>query len=387
MSNSMSNSKMVRKLKSQMLFPVSFGKYKHLFDILTYAFILIGADVFEKDSRRWRAFRYGSQCLFYIISIIGLLTGSFHFGFLLDGFRMDIFSPIIYIYSGLLFSFVLHYKKKDFVFLFQRLSDHKMSRIRINALKKKRSRCLITLLFYVVALLVSLVIYTLFSLIDDNLAVVQNGYPIWTSRVENNFPYFDKVYSILLYSTSLFCCFLPLLMYAVIYDVIFCYLKEIMSEVKNSVASSPLDIKYNHKLYKSAKRLVELVDLKLKYVNTFGILLFASLFYFNLFSEIQNCLLFKGHRVIDCALVVIVATICAKITNDAGEIPITNQQILSIVNESSLESHLISHRIAFVLQIQQGLSLTVGGVVAVNKGWSLILFGTVMTYSLLIKSL
>lgn len=378
---------MTRKAKSKILFPFPFEKCKHMFDIFTYAFILIGADVLEKGNRQCRAFRYVSRCLFYITSFIGLLTGSFHFGFLLDGFRMEIFSPIIYIYSGLLFSFVLHYKKEDFIFIFQILSDHNMKGKHINALRKKRRKCLITLLIYVMFLFVLLSISTFLSLFSGNSAVVQHRYPAWTSAVEKISPYFDKVYSILLYSTSVFCCVLPLLMYDVICGVLFSYLNEIMNEVKNSVMSSPLDIKYNHKLYKRAKCLVELVSSKLRHVNTFGILLFSSLFYFNLFSEIQSCFLFKGHRIIDSALVVIVAIIAAKITNDAGEIPIINEQILSIVNESSFENNLMSQRIAFVLQIQQGLSLTVGGVIAVNKGWCLILFGTLITYSLLIKSL
>ena len=133
--------------------------------------------------------------------------------------------------------------------------------------------------------------------------------------------------------------------------------------------------------------MIEFVDSKLKYINILGVFLFANFFYFNAFSKMHNSFRYNGYRAMDCTLVVITAIIAIKIINEAGEIPIINNQILSVMNESPLDESSISHRIAFVLLIQQGVCLTVGGMVSVNKGWSLILIGTVITYSLLIKTL
>ena len=378
---------MLNEDKSETIFNTSFRRYKQIFDVLMYAFILIGIDVFEKDDNRCRALRYIMKIFFYIASVIGLLTGLFHFGFFLDDFRTDIFSPILYIYSGLLLSFVLHKKKKDYVLIFRRLSEYNMNRRNICALRKKRRKCLTALLFYVVVLMILLIISIYSSVVTGHCTAGYLDYSLWISTVVNTFPHFNKVHNIFLHITTVFCCLLPLLMHTVIYEIIFCFLKEIMTDVKRSVFTSPLDIKHNQKLYKNAKNLIEFTDSKLKHINSFCVILFASSFYFYAFNEIQNCFHFRGRKVINNIVVIATIIIGVKLISEGGEIPVINQQILSIINESALDDKLISQRIAFILQIQQGMHLTVSGIIAVNKGWSLILIGSTITYSLLIKNL
>lgn len=72
-----------------------------------------------------------------------------------------------------------------------------------------------------------------------------------------------------------------------------------------------------------------------------------------------------------------------KSINEAEEILILKRKIPSTINESPLNDDLLSQSIAFILEIQQRLYITIGGVTAITKELSLMLIGSVITYSLL----
>lgn len=364
-----------------------FNKHEPIFDIVLYAFIIIGIDLSGKEDMLRPALKFGMKFLFYATSIIGLLTGVFHFGFFLDKFDMDIFSPIIYCFSGFLFSYVLHRKKQDYVEMLQVFSNYNMDRKHVYALNRKRRKYIIMLSFCMLFFLILFSTAICFSITADNKSALSLEYPRWTSLLEKTSSKFNNIHSILLYCTSFFCCFQPLLMYIIAYDVVFCYLNEMMKEVKNKITVSPCDFKLNHKMYSNRKLLIEFVDSKFKYVNCYAVLVFATMIYFNIFSKQQDIFHFNGHRIIDILLVLFIIMLAIKAINEGGEIPVINQQILIKINESPFDDSLLSHRIAFILQIQQGLCLTVGGMIAITKSWALILIGTILTYSLLIKSL
>lgn len=365
----------------------AFSKHIPIFDIVSYAFIIIGIDLSGREDKVSPALKFGMKFLFYATSITGLLTGAFHFGFLIDGFDMDIVTCIIYCYSGLLFSYVLHRKKQDYAEMLQVLSKYNMERKHISALNRKRRKYLILLWLCMLFFLILFSTSIFFSITADNTGEFALEYPHWTSLLQNISSKFNNIHSVLFYCTSFCCCFLPLSMYVIAYEVIFCYLNEMMREVKNKITVSPLDFKFNHKMYSNRKLLVEFLDSKFKYVSCYAVLVFASMIYFNIFSKFQTMFHFKGHRIIDIMLVLFMIILAIKAINEGGEIPVINQQILIKISESPFDDNLLSHRIAFILQIQQGLCMTVGGMIAITKGWALILIGTILTYSLLIKSL
>lgn len=365
----------------------AFSKHIPIFDIVAYTFIIIGIDLAGKEDKVSPVLKFGLKFLFFFTFVIGLLTGVFHFGFFLDGFDMDIFTSIIYCYSGLLFSYILHKKKQDYAEMLQVLSKYNMERKHISALNRKRRKYVIMLwlcmLFFMILFSISLCL----SITSDNIDEFALEYPHWTSLLQNISSKFNNIHSVLFYCTSFFCCYLPLLMYVIAYDVMFCYLNEMMREVKNKITVSPSDFNLNHKMYSNRKLLVEFVDSKFKYVSCYAVLVFASMIYFNIFSKFQNMFHFKGHRIIDIMIVLFMIILAIKAINEGGEIPVINQQILIKVSECPFDDNLLSRRIAFILQIQQGVCLTVGGMIAITKGWALILIGTILTYSLLIKSL
>lgn len=360
---------------------------KPILDALCYAFIISGVDIFEKNDKRWQAFRFGGKIIFYITSVVGLLTGTFHFGFFLDEFHKDLFSPIIFCYLGLLFNFTLHWKKDVFVQIAEKLSKHNMRRKHIYIFSKKTKKCMIMLSFNLITCLILVMISIYMSLTVDNTEALWLEYPMWTSILQNIFPNLIKIRSSLLYFTVFFCCYLPTISYITAYEVISYYLKELLIEVKDKVIMYPTAVKSHHKMYSSIKLLVEFVDLKLKYLNCFVILVFGSQVYFFLFCKMQNIFHFQGHSLIDSIFIINSVLLAIKTINESGSIPIINQKILTTVCQLSMDDNLLLERLIFLNQIQQGLCLTVGGMIALTKGWPLILTGSVLTYSLLIKSL
>lgn len=195
------------------------------------------------------------------------------------------------------------------------------------------------------------------------------------------------MYGISLFIASYYCCFLPAFIYCNIYTLISWHLKNILTEVKNAIVNSPLDFRSNHQLYIQTKHLVEFVDSKLRYASCFVILHFATFIYFLIFSNFLKYSYFDGYRIVTSILLISILISVVKAIDEAGEIPVINSQILSTVTEMSLDDNFHSHRIIFIEQIKQGLYLTVGGMVQLTKGWSAAVIGTIMTYSVLIKTI
>lgn len=346
----------------------TFKIQKPILDALCYVFIISGVDIFEKDDKRWQAFRFGGKLIFYITSVVGLLTGTFHFGFLLDEFHKDLLSPILFCYLGLLFNFVLHWKKDVIIQIIEKLSKYNMRRKHIYIFSKKTRKCIIMLSFNLITCLILVMISIYLSLTDDNAEALWSKYPMWTSIVQNIFPNLKKMHNSLVYITVFFCCYLPIISYITAYEVISYYLKELLIEVKNKVIIYPSAVKSHHKMYSNIKLLVEFVDSKLKYLNCFVILVFASQVYFFLFCKMQNIFHFQGHRIIDSIFIINSVSLAIKTINESGSIPIIKQEILTTVCQLSLDDNLLLERLIFLNQIQQGLRLTVGGMIVLTKG-------------------
>lgn len=142
--------------------------------------------------------------------------------------------------------------------------------------------------------------------------------------MQNILPHFDKIYSALIIYTSLFCCYLPILTYIIVYGIIAGFLKEILTDVLENMLVLSDDLKSSHKIYSNQKRLVEYVDSKLTYINCLAIFLVASLFYFTMFSKMQNIFPFKADRLVGSLLIVLIVIHVIKSINEAGEILIVN---------------------------------------------------------------
>lgn len=145
-----------------------------------------------------------------------------------------------------------------------------------------------------------------------------------TSLLQNTIPYFENVYRAFLIYTSLFCSYLPILTYIIVYGIIAGFLKEILIDFLKNMSVSSDDLKSCHRIYSNLKRLVEYVGTKLTHINCFATFLIASQFYFTMFSKIQIIFPFKAVRTTGIMLIVVIVIHVIKSINEAGEILIVN---------------------------------------------------------------
>lgn len=360
---------------------------KSLYNPLLYAYMIIGIDIFEKKDKRLKACRYIMRFTYHIIATLGVVTGAFHFGFFCDGFDMDIVFPILYIYTGLLFLFIMNKRRENLRQIINVLTKIRMDmkyEPLIRSVIKKFILINIALIFLVWVLFVIL-IYHIF--VTESFAKVPSKLHMWFSWMKNIFSYVSIIYSISLFITTYFCCFLPSFIYCNMYILVSWHLKNILTEVNNTILSSPLDFRSNHQLYIQISHLIEFVDSKLKYPSVFHLLHFGIFTYFLIFSNFLKEPYFESYKIVTSILLIATLFAIIKAIDEAGEIPVINLQILSTVTEMPLDDHFHSHRIIFIEKIKQKLSLTIAGIVPLTKGWSAVVISTILTYSVLIKTL
>ena len=107
--------------------------------------------------------------------------------------------------------------------------------------------------------------------------------------------------------------------------------------------------------------------------------------YYVLFDAIQESIQLEEYRVLTIITLLFIFISVSVSVKEAGRIPALNQQILSVVNETPLEEYFLCERLCFIQQIQQGLFLTVGGLVPITQNFMLVLIGSILSYSLLIR--
>lgn len=256
-----------------------YKKMKSLYDPLLYAYMIVGIDIFEKRDKRLKACRY-IRFMYHIIAVLGVVTGVFHFGFLCDGFDIDVIFPILYIYSGVLLLFIKNKKRKDLRQIINVLTKIRMEmkyEPLIRNVLRKFSLINVALIFLVWVLFVILIYHTF---ITESFAKVPSKFRVWFSWMEHVFSYVSIIYSISLFITSYFCCFLPSFNYCNMHMLVSWHLKSILTEVNNAILSCPLDFRSNHLLYIQISHLIEFVDSKLKYPSFFHLLHFGIFTYF-----------------------------------------------------------------------------------------------------------
>lgn len=169
-------------------------KHIPIFNDIFYAFIIIGTDISGTENTV-------SAALKFVIKLFAL-----PFGFFLDGFGMDLFSPIVYFYLGLLFSYILHRKRQDYAKMLQVLSKCNTERKHVYALNRKRRQYIIMLQVCMLYFVILFSILVCFSIIIQNIGAFSLKYSCWTSVLQNISSKLNNIYSVLLYFTASFCC-------------------------------------------------------------------------------------------------------------------------------------------------------------------------------------
>lgn len=362
-------------------------KMKSLYDSVLYGFMIIGIDIFEKKDKRFKAYRCIMRLMHYIMIIVGLVTGTFHFGLLLDKFDIDIVCCILYINSGMSYWFYLNRGKKDYAQMLKVLSMCKIEAKHKLALHKMKRKSSIINALLVLSGVLLLMIFIIHALTTGCFAKFPTKFSIW-SLLNSVYLHIGTVYGIALFLTTYFCSFLPVLVYSSMYTIVSWHLKIILNEMKDGVLSSPLAFRSNHKLYNEVRSLIEFVDSKTKYTSCFSVLHLASFVYFIMLSNFLKDEFFDGYRIVTAIMLLALLISTSDASATAGEFPAISSQILHIINELPLDDTIAFQRIIFTNQIKhEKLFLTVGGIIPLTKSWPLALIGTIMTYSVLIKTL
>lgn len=240
----------------------------------------------------------------------------------------------------------------------------------------------ITLIF-LASILFVILIYQAF--ITEGFSKVPSKFQMWFSLMKNVSSYVSTIYSISLFITTYFCCFLPSFVYCSMFILVSWHLKYILTEVNNTIF--PPDFRRNHQFYIQISHLIEFVDSELRYPCCYHLLHFGIFTYLLVFSNFLKDSYFESYRIVTTILLIATLFVVIKAIDEAGEIPVINLQILSTVTEMPLDDNFHSHRIIFIEKIKQNLYLTIAGTVPLTKGWSAAVIGTIMTYSVVIKTI
>lgn len=144
--------------------------------------------------------------------------------------------------------------------------------------------------------------------------------------------------------------------------------------------------KSNHLLYNQARRLIILTDDHFKHLFSFAILNASAMYFFFLLDETQVRFRLVEYKISKITILLLIFISISIFVIEAGKIPLINQQILSALNEVPLEEKLIGNRLCLISEIHQGIYLTIGGSIPITQNLLLVLFGTMLSYSLLIQT-
>lgn len=355
-----------------------------IYDPFMYAFLIIGIDLFG-TVKKYKLIRLLTPVIFHISSITAIITGCCLLGFFLDGFKHDILSNFLLICSGNMLRIVLYRKRGDFAIVIKLLSKCKIKLKNKYVLKNIRK----TYSFYSATLIIvtmSSFCILLTSSFREKFKDFLAEHAQWHAILNKIHPTVVTTYVVAFVYTIFFCCCLPLCLSNIFYALISWHLCTIFDSTTRSMLDSPHAFKSNHLLYNRVRRLMAFTDAHFRNAGRWAILNLSTIMYFVLFDKIQEYVQSEGYRVatiINLFCIFISISISIK---EAGRIPVINQQLLSALNKIPLEKNLLCERLCLIHQVQQGLSLTIGGSIPITQNLILVLTGTILSYSILIRT-
>lgn len=210
--------------------------------------------------------------------------------------------------------------------------------------------------------------------------------PKWYSILNRIHPNVLDVFIVAFVYTLFVCCSLPLCLTIIFHGLVSWNLIAILDCTRKTMFDSPYAFKSNHILYCKVRQLITLTDVHFKNLSSWCTLNVSIILYFVLFGKIQEHVQVQEYRVSAMVTLFLIFISVAASAKQAGKIPVINQQILSDVNEIPLKEGFLCQRLCLIHQIQQDLFLTVGGSIPITQNFLFVLFGTILSYSLLIST-
>lgn len=359
-------------------------KVESVYDPVLYSLLVIGINLFG-NLEKWKVLRLILSIAFHITSLAASFTICCLLGFFLDGFKHDVLSSLLLICSGMIFRLIFFRKRKDFVILLKILSKCKIKLQRKSTVKNIR-RAHLFLCASIVSVTVSAFCILITSSFSEKYKQFISQSPKWYTILNRIHPNVPDVFVITFVYSLFFCCSLPLCLSVIFHGLISWHLNVILDFTKKTIVNSPYAFKSNHSLYCRARQLVNLADAHFKYPSSLCILSVSIILYFVLFGRIQEHVEVQEYRVSSIVTLFLIFISVATSVRQSGNISVINRQILAVVNEIPLREGLLCQRLCLIQQIQQDLCLTVGGAIPITQNFPLVLFGTILTYSLLIRT-
>lgn len=374
----------VNKIRENVYSWYTYQNVVDIYDPFMYAFLILGIDLFG-NVKKYKLIRFLMSVIFHVTSMVALITGCCLLGFFLDGFKHDILSNFLLLCSGNMLRIVLYRNKRDFAIVLKLLSKCKFKQENECDLKNIRK----TYSFYSATLIfvtMSSVCVLFTSNFPEKFKVFLAQHTQWYSILNKIHPVVVEAYVIAFIYTLFVCCCLPLCMSSIFYALISWHLSTILDSTKRSMLDSPYAFKSNHLLYSRVRRLVAFTDAHFKYLGRWAVLNLSTIMYFVLFDKIQEHVQIQEYRVLTIITLFCIFISISISAKEAGRIPVINQQILSAVNEIPLENNLLCERLCLIHQVQQDLCLTIGGSIPITQNFILVLTGTILSYSILIRT-
>lgn len=123
-----------------------------------------------------------------------------------------------------------------------------------------------------------------------------------------------------------------------------------------------------------------------KHLFSFAILNASAMYFFFLLDETEVHLRLMQYKISKITILLLIFISISIFVVESGKIPLINQQILSALNKVPLEERLVGNRLCLISEIHQGIYLTIGGSMPITQNLFLVLFGTTLSYSLLIQT-
>lgn len=353
---------------------------------LFFSYFALGIDILETNDKSMKKYRFIKNLISYILTGIAIFITFALLGYLLDGVTQITMSSIFLLYTGHAFRLLLHKNRKKIrqiiIMLHNFTLPHSQEGIFMKMEKQLLYACSFIVIFYVTSM--GCIFY---SAIASYPVVIESSVsPTFYLLLNHIHSKAIATFSILLLTTVYTFHLLPSALFALFYGVLSWHVSKILSQTKKRMKLYPAETKHNHREYCKVCHLVDFVDKRLNKLSIIYVIYISSMLYFTVFSLLKPELKFHLMMIVSCLNLVLQLIIFSYSTSVASDIPVINDEMLKIVTDTAFNGYLSDLKANILFRMQQSLYFTVGGIVPVRKGIFLALTGTVITYSLVIRS-
>lgn len=359
--------------------------FERLYDAVKCCFLILGIYIFAENNKWGMKLKCFLLLVYHITTVFLFLTGFFLCGFLLEGINQENLSSVILYYSALALRFELYRRRNNIKELLKLLSSFRLSKKFYSELKKIRRR-----LYYIciipIVLITILLVSNLVFLMENAPAYMQNNTAFHMVLKSINLDlrmYFIPSIVFGTFISSILCSFI----FFILYGTASWHMKLILNHTRECIRISPFSFKKNHLIYSKASNMLDSMN------NTLSKLLFLSAFhistllYYTIFTHLRKGFSSNYNEIVSTLNLIFILFFFSWAISFAAEIPIVNDAILKDILEVPFNYDSFGERLVLTQHIQKGLYLTVNGMFPIKKGTFLVMFGTIATYSLMVKSL